>query len=268
MKRTLSFSLALVPALAAALLATGAHAQINSPPPPLMGQASYHLHSVPIIRSGGVEPFFECTNTSSAAIRVGVEAFAGPGGPAFNDPSATSVDIAPISPRWRRAVLQPGPFDGGTNPADRIATLSRFIPIANDPSGTAVAAQQPRGRGGRGRTVPRPRPGRLLDRQCAWLAPEGQGHGGTGRTTSYTIGRITAISATIEVGYGGERVARFRDQIVATNMSAPGDSGSLVSTVDNVAVGLLFAGSSVATIINQIENVRSLLRIEVAQQIL
>src|SRR3546814_14182190 len=26
-------------------------------------------------------------------------------------------------------VLQPGPFDGGTDPADRIASLSRFIPI-------------------------------------------------------------------------------------------------------------------------------------------
>jgi hypothetical protein len=42
----------------------------------------------------------------------------------------------------------------------------------------------------------------------------------------------------------------------------------LVLTLDNVAVGLLFAGSSVATIVNQIENVRSLLRVEVAQQVL
>jgi hypothetical protein len=42
----------------------------------------------------------------------------------------------------------------------------------------------------------------------------------------------------------------------------------LVTTLDNVAVGLLFAGSSVATIVNQIENVRSLLRVEVAEQVL
>ena len=35
-----------------------------------------------------------------------------------------------------------------------------------------------------------------------------------------------------------------------------------------VAVGLLFAGSSIATIVNQIENVRSLLRVEVAEEIL
>jgi hypothetical protein len=90
----------------------------------------------------------------------------------------------------------------------------------------------------------------------------------TGRTTNYTLGRITAINATINVGYGGGRVARFRDQIVTTNISAGGDSGSLVTTEDNIAVGLLFAGSSIATIINHIENVRSLLRVEVAEQIL
>ena len=90
----------------------------------------------------------------------------------------------------------------------------------------------------------------------------------TGRTTNYTTGRITAINATVDVGYGGGKVARFRDQIVTTNISAGGDSGSLVTTLDDVAVGLLFAGSSVATIVNQIENVRSLLRIEVAEQIL
>jgi hypothetical protein len=85
--------------LVAVLLVAGTgsavRAQIDSPPPALMGQPSYHLYSVPIIRSGGVEPFFECTNTSSAVIRVGVEAFGGPGGAAINDPSATSLDISP-----------------------------------------------------------------------------------------------------------------------------------------------------------------------------
>ena len=63
-------------------------------------------------------------------------------------------------------------------------------------------------------------------------------------------------------------MARFFDQIITTNISAGGDSGSLVLSLGNVALGLLFAGSSVATIVNQIENVRSLLRVEVAQQIL
>jgi len=170
-------------------------------------------------------------------------------------------------------ILQPGPFDGGTFPADLIARLSRFIPITLEP--------------------PTPR---ILHRNLVDAAvAEGQFHdldreiywGGyvrgwrrranvavgsivqkTGRTTNFTTGRITAINATVDVGFGGGRIGRFQDQIITTNMSAGGDSGSLITTPDEVAVGLLFAGSSVATIANQIENVRSLLRVEVAEQIL
>ncbi len=170
-------------------------------------------------------------------------------------------------------ILQPGPYDGGTDPRDRIARLSRFVPITFDPP------------------VPRTRHRNLvdaavaegefhdLDRCIYWIGhvrawrPKAKVKIGTvvqktGRTTNYATGRITAINATIDVGYGGGRVARFIDQIVTTCISAGGDSGSLVSTLDNVAVGLLFAGSSVATIINQIENVRSLMRVEVAEEIL
>lgn len=170
-------------------------------------------------------------------------------------------------------ILQPGPFDGGVDPADRIARLSRFIPITfhplvplglhNNLVDAAVAEGQFHD----------------LDREIYWIGyvrgwrrkanvAVGTIVQKTGRTTNYTTGRITAINATVDVGYGGGRVARFKDQIVTTNISAGGDSGSLVTTLDDVAVGLLFAGSSVATIVNQIENVRSLLRVEVAEQIL
>jgi hypothetical protein len=171
------------------------------------------------------------------------------------------------------AILQPGPFDGGVDPADRIATLTRFIPITFNPP-TPLESQN-----------------NLVDAAIAegqfhdfnrlvywnghvrgWRRKSGVTVGmlvkKTGRTTHFTTGRITAINATIDVGYGGGRVARFKDQIVTTNMSAGGDSGSLVLTLDNIAVGLLFAGSTTAMIANQIENVRSLLRVEVAEQIL
>lgn len=170
-------------------------------------------------------------------------------------------------------ILQPGQFDGGVDPADRIARLSRFIPITFQPPvplaqhNNLVDAAVAQGEF------------HDLDREIYWI---GYARGWrrkanvtvgtfvqkTGRTTNYTTGRITAINATVDVGYGGGKVARFRDQIVTTNISAGGDSGSLVTTLDDVAVGLLFAGSSVATIVNQIENVRSLLRVEVAEQIL
>ena len=170
-------------------------------------------------------------------------------------------------------ILQPGPFDGGTDPSDQIASLSRFVPITFSPA------------------VPLPLHNNLvdcaiaegqfhdLDREIYWTGyvqgwarkenvTVGMKVKKTGRTTNCTIGRITAINATVNVGYGGGRVARFKDQIVTTNISAGGDSGSLVLSLDNVAVGLLFAGSSIVTIVNQIENVRSLLRVEVAERIL
>ncbi len=170
-------------------------------------------------------------------------------------------------------ILQPGPFDGGVDPTDRIAKLSRFIPITFFPAvplalhNNLVDAAVAEGEF------------HDLDREIYWSGyvrgwrPKANVRVGTnvqktGRTTNYTTGRITATNATVDVGFGGGNVARFKDQIVTTNISAGGDSGSLVTTPDNVAVGLLFAGSPVATIANQIENVRSLLRVEVAEQIL
>jgi hypothetical protein len=84
----------LVALLVVLLLAPAAHAQINSPPPPLMGQKSYHLYSVPYARIGsGSCPFFLCTNITDAAIQVGVEGFFYPGGGAINDASATSYSV-------------------------------------------------------------------------------------------------------------------------------------------------------------------------------
>lgn len=169
-------------------------------------------------------------------------------------------------------ILQPAAYDGGTY-ADHIGNLSRFIPITFEPP------------------VPRGQHNNLvdaaiaevqfndLDREIYWSGamrgwrrkanvPVGTLVKKTGRTTNFTTGRITAINATVDVGYGGGNVARFKDQFISTNISAGGDSGSLVSTLDNIAVGLLFAGSSIATIMNPIENVRSLLKVEVGEQIL
>jgi len=116
-----------------------------------------------------------------------------------------------------------------------------------------------------------------LDREIYWIGPVrgwkpkkditvGMYVQKTGRTTKYSVGRITAIEATVDVNYDGGRTARFKDQIITTNISAGGDSGSLVTTLDNIAVGLLFAGSPMATIVNQIENVRSLLKVEIAAE--
>jgi len=87
----------------------------------------------------------------------------------------------------------------------------------------------------------------------------------SGRTTSTTSGQITTINAMVEVGYGGSLVARFEDQIVTTNISQPGDSGSLLVTPDGsgyAAVGLLFAGSDQVTIHCPIQAVMELLNVD------
>ncbi|MFD9910648.1 hypothetical protein [Streptomyces sp. NPDC059063] len=170
------------------------------------------------------------------------------------------------------AIVQPGVFDGGQDPADRIATLDRFITIQFAPQ------------------IPLDRHNNVVDAALgsvdfqdatreqyfsgaprAWRRKAKVAVGDTvkksGRTTNISFGRIISVDATIDVNYGTAGTARFKDQILTTNISAGGDSGSLVTSLDNVALGLLFAGSSTVTVINHIENVRALLRVEVAEQL-
>ncbi|UNO44256.1 hypothetical protein KGS77_28400 [Streptomyces sp. MST-110588] len=169
-------------------------------------------------------------------------------------------------------VLQPGRFDGGTDPADRIGTLARFIAIQFAPQ------------------VPLPQHNNVVDAALAkvefedatrdqyfsgppraWRRKSSVAVGDlvkkSGRTTNISFGRIISTDATIDVNYGTAGTARFKDQILTTNISAGGDSGSLVTSLDSVAIGLLFAGSSTVTVLNHIENVRALLRVEIAEQL-
>lgn len=73
----------------------------------------------------------------------------------------------------------------------------------------------------------------------------------SGRTTGLTSGRITALDGVVQVGYAGKS-AVFRQVLVSDMASKGGDSGSLVLDADNRAVGLLFAGSAVTTLLNPI----------------
>ena len=86
-----------------------------------------------------------------------------------------------------------------------------------------------------------------------------------GRTTAYTEGNIKLLNATVNVNYStaqGTRTARFSGQVIADGMSQGGDSGSLiVDTSEPKAVGLLFAGSELATIFTPIDVVLDALNI-------
>lgn len=163
-------------------------------------------------------------------------------------------------------ICQPGPADGGKCPADQVAILERFVPI-NFSGGT-----------------------NYVDCATGWAWPDrvrkelvyvagGQlqffrignvpvapqlnmAVGKTGRTTQLTRGTIIDLSATINVNYGGGRIARFADQIAirgagGTLFSAGGDSGSSIWTWDNYRrpVGLLFAGGNGITFANKMGRV-------------
>ena len=175
-------------------------------------------------------------------------------------------------------ILQPGPADGG-RPEDGIARLADFVPI--------VFAEREPGTFGRlleralgpvlaafGLGVRRLPTGRanLVDAAIAEpLAPDlvteevlgiglvrgtAEAEIGTrvrksGRTTGLTSGRIVGLDAVVRVDYGG-RSAVFRQQVVSDVLSKGGDSGSFVVDEQNRAVGLLFAGSDVSTLLNPI----------------
>jgi hypothetical protein len=170
------------------------------------------------------------------------------------------------------AILQPGAHDGGTA-NDQIATLEDFVRIVFDGFLDWLLALF-----GIVRTAPnvvdaavaRPLRDTDVSNDVLEIGPVSGTASATidmpirksGRTTGLTQGRVTAIAATVRVSYGLTRMARFRDQIVATAMSQGGDSGSLVVDSGNRAVGLLFAGSSNTTILNPITAVASQLGLQ------
>ncbi|HEY0324060.1 MAG TPA: hypothetical protein VGC66_24145 [Pyrinomonadaceae bacterium] len=87
-----------------------------------------------------------------------------------------------------------------------------------------------------------------------------------GRTTGFTVGRVTSIETDVNVGYE-TGTAMFDNQIIIVGLSAQpfsagGDSGSLIlERSTNKAVGLLFAGSPTHTIANHISDVLSALAV-------
>jgi len=205
---------------------------------------------------------------------------------------ANSNDASPGDP-----ILQPGPADGGTLEADRIASLLRFCPISysTDPATCDVA----QGVAGFANWLAKligsshrlqafqvnPQAVNVVD--CAVARPDittdisdeileigtvsgtiaaelGMAVRKSGRTTGFTTGEVLVLDATVSVSYGPGRLATFDNQIVAGPMSQGGDSGSLlVAANSNKAVGLLFAGSDQSTVFNPIQAVLDCLEVNI-----
>lgn len=160
------------------------------------------------------------------------------------------------------SILQPGPFDGGTEPYDTIATLYRWVKISKYDWNLIDAALG----------LPL-NPDDLISNEILdigtifeLLSPgEGMFVRKSGRTTGVTEGVIWDITATVVTNWDvieeGLRIT-FDDQIIAGMETKGGDSGSLLVSGENRAVGLCFAGTEDITVANKATNVVSMLGIQ------
>jgi hypothetical protein len=191
------------------------------------------------------------------------------------------------------SIWQPAPVDGGTS-ADRIATLAEFQPLDfGEQAGECQVADLiarflntlagATGSSHRMRAVQQTAGSNLMDAALArpdapdLITPEilglglptgvadphlGQQVQKVGRTTGHTQGVVQQIDVTVQVDYDG-RTAHFTDQIIASRMSSPGDSGSAILDLERRAVGLLFAGSEQVTIFTPLQRVLDHFGVEV-----
>ncbi|MBA3356401.1 MAG: hypothetical protein H0U18_10815 [Pyrinomonadaceae bacterium] len=162
------------------------------------------------------------------------------------------------------SIFQPGFLDAGNPPNNGpIAKLTKFIPlvpgtVTNKVDG-AIAELNNKN---------------LATNSVLFIGPpKGKTAGEIdmvvhkfGRTTGFTVGRITSVETDVSVQYDAG-IVNFQDQIIIVGLgaqpfSASGDSGSLIlERSTNKAVALLFAGSSTHTIANHIKDVLSALSV-------
>ncbi|MTI82095.1 MAG: hypothetical protein FH758_14740 [Firmicutes bacterium] len=193
-------------------------------------------------------------------------------------------------------ILQPGKYDGGSE-NDVVGHLLRYIPINRGvseqqaagcpiassfstvtntmlrmirPNYTIKVLKQMRKNNTVDCALARPDRADLIDNEIIGL---GRVNGTTdlrpgmpvvksGRTSGITRGVVTTIGTTLKVEMDGNETVTFNDQVTTDLSSEGGDSGSLVLTPDNQAVGLLFAGSDRMTVFNPIQSVMDALNIE------
>lgn len=163
------------------------------------------------------------------------------------------------------SIFQPGFLDAGSPPNNSaIAKLTKFVPLVFGGTANKVDC-----------AIAELKKKSLATNSVLFIGPP---TGKTsaqidmvvhkfGRTTGFTVGRVTSIETDVTVGYEGGN-ATFENQIIIVGLSAQpfsaaGDSGSLIlERSTNRAVGLLFAGSSTHTIANHINDVLSALTVK------
>jgi hypothetical protein len=162
-------------------------------------------------------------------------------------------------------IFQPGLMDDGHTNTDQIAEFAKAVPLqVNVPNHVDCA-------------VARLLKPSLASKEILFIgAPKGTTDAQVdmtvhkfGRTSDYTVGRISSVDADFKLPYDIGTLT-FQSQIVivglaGTSFAAPGDSGSLIlERPSNLAVGLLCAGTTSHTIANHIGDVLQALNVTLA----
>ena len=190
-------------------------------------------------------------------------------------------------------IYQPGPYDGGTekNAKARLEVLTLIdlvgpseCPIANTLVNMANALARLFGR--KTRLVTTVAAGlNLVD--CAWaealddkfVDPEileiglpkgececevGERVKKSGRSSGVTYGTVTSVDSAINVDMGDGQIGMFTDQIeIGTpGFLIPGDSGSVILSMDDKVGGLGFAGNEDINYANKYRHVKSALELD------
>lgn len=162
-------------------------------------------------------------------------------------------------------ILQPATSDDGT-PADRIGALVRSVPFVYGEEGFPNLVDVALGRiePGLARTAIR-----LIGRPPTGVTTNvrrGMRVRKVGRTTDLTSGIVEDVNVRLSLRYKVSatetRRVGFRDQVLCSRFTQPGDSGALVLSSSDRAVGLHFAGSVSASVFNRIGNVLRALDVE------
>jgi hypothetical protein len=156
-------------------------------------------------------------------------------------------------------IYQPGSYDGGTSKSI-IGNLYRFVPIEYETKGKSGKNASSNSVDA---AVAQPVSPEVISPEVIDIGPimgivnptMNMKVQKSGRTSGVTSGEIRVMHTTLKVDMDDNRYAVFKDQVVTDMVSKPGDSGSIVMTEQNQAVGLLFAGSDRSAIFSPIQNV-------------
>ncbi|MCD3349005.1 serine protease, partial [Clostridium botulinum D/C] len=140
--------------------------------------------------------------------------------------------------------------DGGKSPKDIVGSLSGYVPLSFKDTNLVdcaiakvlnkknVSAKIALTKGPKGVITPK----------------FGQSVKKVGRTTALTTGKIVGVKTTYKVEIEGIEMV-FRNQIIADIVVEPGDSGSILLSDNDYAIGLVMTGGGGKSIINTISDV-------------